>query len=113
LASGGFGSKVRGPRQMDSSDGSPPTGGGGKFDVQTVSSSLSTTLADFFLLRWRSSLATNSLGMMYSLVNRGSGSWRAVSLQKNGASITTNVAANALYVLEEEAVWKIGMLVEA
>ena len=57
-------------------------------------------------------MATNSLGMTYSLGNRGPGSWRVVSLRKNGASIASNVAANALYVLEEEAVWKIGVLVE-
>jgi hypothetical protein len=41
--------------------------------------------------------------MMYSLGNHGPGSWRVVSLQRNGASIALNVAANDLYVLEEEA----------
>jgi len=66
----------------------------------------------FISPRWRSSSATNSLGMMYSLENRGPGSWRVVSLRKNAASIALNVATNALYVLEEEAVWKIGVLVE-
>ncbi len=50
--------------------------------------------------------------MMYFLGNRCPGNWRAVSLRKNGASIALNVAANALYVLEEEAVWKIGVLVK-
>jgi hypothetical protein len=57
-------------------------------------------------------LATNSSGMTYSLGNHGPGSWRVVSLCKNGASIVSNVAANELYVLEEEAMWKIGVLVE-
>ena len=38
---------------------------------------------------------------------------RVVSLQNKGASIALNVAANTLYVLEEEAVWKIGVLVDA
>jgi hypothetical protein len=50
--------------------------------------------------------------MTYSLGNHGPGSWRVVSLCKNGASIVSNVAANELYVLEEEAMWKIGVLVE-
>jgi hypothetical protein len=50
--------------------------------------------------------------MTYSLGSRGLRSWRVVSFQKNGASIASNVAANVLYVLEEEAVWKIGVLVE-
>jgi hypothetical protein len=50
--------------------------------------------------------------MTYSLGNHGPGSWRVVSLRKNGASIASNVAANNLYVLEEEAMWKIGVLVE-
>jgi len=36
----------------------------------------------------------------------------SVSLQQNGASISSNVAANSLYVLEEDAVWKIGVLAE-
>jgi hypothetical protein len=31
---------------------------------------------------------------------------------KEWASIASNVAANALYVLEEEAIWKISVLVE-
>ena len=57
-------------------------------------------------------MATNSSGMIYSLGNRCPGNWRAVSIQKNGASIALNVAANALYVLEEEAIWKIGVLVK-
>ncbi len=86
--------------------------GEGKFEVQTVLSSLFATLTDFFSPRWRSSLATNYSGMTYSLGNRGPGSWRVVSHRKNGASIASNVAANALYVLEEEAMWKIGMLVK-
>ncbi len=30
-----------------------------------------------------------------------------------GAAIASNVAANTLYVLEEEDVWKIGVLVDA
>ena len=90
---------------MDSSDGSSSTGGGGKFEVRTV-------LSYFFSPRWRSSSATNSSGMMYSLGSRGLGSWRVVSLRKNGASIALNVAANALYMLEEDAMWKIGVLVE-
>ena len=50
--------------------------------------------------------------MTYSLGNHGLGSWRVVSLCKNGASIVLNVAANELCVLEEEAMWKIGVLVE-
>jgi hypothetical protein len=59
--------------------------------------------------------------MTYSLGSRGLGSWRVVSLRKNGrvvslrkngASIASNVATNVLYVLEEKAVWKIGVLVE-
>jgi len=113
LASGGFGSKVRGPRRMDSSDGFSSTGGGGKFEVRTVSSSLFAASTDFFSPRWRSSSATNSSGMRYSLGNRGLGSWRVVSLRKKGASIASNVAANTLCVLEEEAAWKIGVLVDA
>ncbi len=48
---------------------------------------------DFFLPWWRSFLGANSLGVTYFLGNRGSGSCRAVSLEKNGASITSNVAA--------------------
>jgi len=87
--------------------------GGGKFEVQTVSSSSFAASTDFFSPRWMSSSATNSLGMMDSLGNLGLGSWRVVSLQKKGASIALNVAANTLYVLEEEAVWKIGVLVNA
>jgi hypothetical protein len=51
--------------------------------------------------------------MTYSLGNLGLGSWRVVSLQKKGASIASNVAASTLEVLEEEAVWKIGVLVDA
>ena len=50
---------------------------------------------------------TNSLGKL------GLGSWRVVSLRKKGASIASNVAANTLYVLEDEDVWKIGVLVDA
>jgi hypothetical protein len=50
--------------------------------------------------------------MMYSLGKHGPGSWRVVSLQKNGASIASNEAANDLNVLEEEAMWKIGVLVK-
>jgi hypothetical protein len=86
--------------------------GGGKIEVQTVSSSVFAVSINFFSPRWRSSSATNSLGMTFSLGNRGCGSWRVVSLRKNGASIALNVAANALYMLEEDAVWKIGVLVE-
>jgi hypothetical protein len=50
--------------------------------------------------------------MTYSLRSRGLGRWTVVSLRKNGAFITLNVAANVLYVLEEEDMWKIGVLVE-
>jgi hypothetical protein len=87
--------------------------GGGKFEVRTVSSSSFATSTDFFSPRWRSSSTKNSLGVTDSLGNLGLGSWRVVSLQKKGASIASNVAANTLYVLEEEAVWKIGVLVDA
>ena len=88
---------------MDSLDGSSSTGGKGKFEVRTVSSFSFAVLTDFFSPRWRSSSATNSLGMTYSLGNHGPVSWRVVSLRKNGASVASNVAANNLYVLEEEA----------
>ncbi len=97
---------------MDSLDGFSSNEGGGNFAVQTVSSSSFAASTDFFLPQWRSSSATNSSGMTCSLGSRGLGSWRVVSLQKNGASIASNVAANVLYVLEEEAIWKIGVLVE-
>ena len=35
-----------------------------------------------------------------------------LSPSERTASIASNVAANVLYVLEEEAIWKIGVLVE-
>ena len=99
---------------MDSSDGFSSTeDGGGKFEVRTVSSSSFAASTDFFSPRWRSSSATNSSGMTNSLGNLGLGRWRVVSLRKKGASIASNVAANTLYVLENEDVWKIGVLVDA
>ncbi len=97
---------------MDSPDGFSSNEGRGKFEVQTMLSYSFAASTDFFSPRWRSSSATNSSGMTYSLGSRGLGSWRVVTLQKNGVSIASNVAANVLYVLEEEAVWKIGVLVE-
>ena len=86
--------------------------GEGKFEVQTLTPSSFAAWTDFFSPQWRSSSATNSSGMTFSLGIRGPGSCRGVSLRKNGASIASNVAANTLCVLEEEAVWKIGVLVK-
>jgi len=38
--------------------------------------------------------------------------WKPWSWQLESCPIASNVAANDLYVLEEEAMWKIGVLVK-
>ncbi len=103
---------MRGLQQIDLSGAAALSGGTDTLDVWIVLSSLLTSLPinSFLLSRWKSSSATNSSGMIlvFSLRSMRQGTWRTVSLWKNGASQASNVVANVWYVRKEGAVKKVG-----